>query len=1169
MQTSLKRLVTVAACVPLILLAAEQAAAQESRGAILGRVVDTSGAAIPAVTVKATNLNTNVSVSGQSNASGNYEIPYLLPGPYQLSAELPGFKSFVREGIELRLADRVTVEVVMQVGDIAEKLTVTAETPLLETATAGMGQVIDHRRILELPVAHGNPYLLMALSAGVAHTQNPGLDQPYAPTHIVGYSMDGVRANRSEIAIDGTPNTVVNHRWGRGDLMAGYTPPADVVQELKVQTAAFDAGVGHSQGGITSITLKSGTNELHGSAYYSMLNPALDANLYFSNAARLPRGEYEYHRFGGSFMGPVYIPKLYNGRDRTFFTYAYEQIRDSRARGAVYTVPDERERAGDFSALLALGSQYQIYDPATRTAVEGGRFQSQPLPNNIVPRSRISPIAEKILGYIPMPNATGLADGTNNLNRTDEPEVLRYYNNVARVDHNFSLNHRMYVRFNNYNRGSTYYDYFKSLASGGVNDWPQHALSIDDVFHFNPSTFLNVRYAGYRLSIGISPKQESIGFDLTSLGLPKYLNDASSASERTFPHVSVTNYFSTISEWYTHNHQNHTLEGHLTAIRGRHSLRFGGDARQYRTFHVELGRTSTGSFQFGTAWTQGPFNTSPASPKGQGLAGMLLGLPTGGNVDRNASYAEQSTEYSFYIHDDWRVNSRLTLNLGIRYEVESPLTERFNRTVRGFDFTTPNPLEAQARANYAANPIPELPADQFRFTGGLTFPGVGGQPRGLWKRDTNNFMPRVGFAFQASPKTVLRGGWGMFFGPLGARRVDVIQDGFSQSTPLIPSLDNGLTFVATLADPFPDGIQQPPGASNGLLTFAGRSISFFNENPVAPYHHRWQFSIQRELPHRALVELGYIGNSGRAIETTYNFRALPLQYLSRLPVRDQTTINYLAAQVRNPFSGLLPGTGLAGTTVSRSHLLSSGPYTGYTGMSMLDNSGYSRYHAMSARVEKRFSRGWTSHVAYTWSKNMEALNRLNGQYDNLEYVVSDQDRAHRIVVSAIFELPIGRGRALLGSASRVTDAFLGGWQVQGIFTGQGGQALAWGNLFFRGDDVHAITLPVSQRTPDRWFNTDAGFVRASAEQPGSNFRLWPSRLNNVRGDGVNQWDLSALKNVRLKERLTGQFRAEFLNALNHPNFNNPNTGVTSAAFGRVTSQKGFPRRVQFGFKVLF
>ena len=1143
--------------------------AQETRGTILGRVLDTTGAAIPNVTVKATNLATNVAVGGKSNDTGAYEIPYVLPGVYRLTAELPGFKAFYRDNIEVRLSDRISIDVRMEVGEINERVTVTAETPLLETSTAGMGQIIDHRRILELPVAHGNPYLLMGLSAGVVHTQSISLDQPYAPTHIVGYSMDGVRANRSEITIDGTPNTVVNHRWGRGDLMAGYTPPADVVQEIKIQTTTFDAGVGHTQGGVTSVTLKSGTNELHGTAYYSMLNPKLDANLFFSNAGGISRGDYQYHRFGGSVTGPVRIPKLYDGKDRTFFTYGYEQIRDSRARGAIMTVPDERERNGDFSALLRIGPQYQIYDPATRVSVDGGRFQVQPLANNVIPASRINPVAKNLLSYVSLPNSPGLADGTNNLNRTDEPEDLVYYNNVARVDHNFGPNHRTFVRFNNYQRSSTYNDWFRTVATGGVNDWPQHAVSLDDVYHFNPTTFLNVRYAFYRLSIGLTPKSESIGFDLTKLGLPKSLNDATAPGERGFPYFFVQDYFGTYDGWYKHNHQNHNLEAHVTAIRGSHSLRFGGDARLYQTFHVEPANTTSGAFEFGNAWTRGPFNTSAGSPKGQGLASMLLGLPTGGRVDRNASYAEQSREYSIYFQDDWRITPKLTLNFGLRYEIESPMTERFNRTVRGYDFTTPNPLEAQAKANYTAAPIPELPADQFRFTGGLTFPGVKGQPSGLWNRDTNNFMPRAGFAYEVTRKTVLRGGWGMFYGPLGARRIDVIQTGFSQSTPLIPSLDNGLSFIATLSNPFPDGIQNPPGASQGLATFAGRSISFFHENPRAPYHHRWQFSVQRELPHRVLVEVGYVGNRGAGLETTQDFLPLPLKYLSRSPVRDQANIDYLGAQVQNPFFGVLPGTGLAGRTVSRSYLLSSGNYPGFTGMNRIENAGFGNYHALTARAEKRFSAGWTMNAAYTWSKNMEALSRLNGQFDDLEYVISDQDRAHRIVLSGIYELPFGKGKTWLANAGKAADAIAGGWQVQGVYTGQGGQALGWGNILFRGADVHNITLPVGQRTPDQWFNTGAGFVRAPGEQPGSNFRTWPSRLSDVRGDGINILDLSAIKSTRIRERLTAQFRVEFLNALNHANFNNPNTSVTSNAFSRVTSQKGFPRRIQFGFKLLF
>ncbi|MGH9960971.1 MAG: hypothetical protein ACREBC_28275, partial [Pyrinomonadaceae bacterium] len=462
---------------------------------------------------------------------------------------------------------------------------------------------------------------------------------------------------------------------------------------------------------------------------------------------------------------------------------------------------------GDFSALLNLGPAYQIYDPATRTAAPGGLFQVQPFPNNIIPADRISPIAKNVLKFISAPNTAGTADGGNNLNRTSEQERLNYNNYIVRLDHNFGQNHRMFGRYNQYRRQSTYNDWFRSAASGGITDWPQNAFTLDDVYTLSPSTVLNVRYSFYRLSIGQKPSDASRGFDLTTLGLPSSLNDATGVSERAFPFFNIQGYFSTYDGYYEHNHQNHNLEGNLTSLRGNHTLKVGADARQYRTFDVEPGTSTTGNFQFDSSWTRGPFNTSAAAPRGQALASFLLGLPTGGRVDRNATYAEQSTEYSVFFHDDWRITPRLTLNLGVRWEFESPLTERFNRSVRGYDFQTPNPLEAQAKANYALNPIPELPVSDFRFTGGLTFPGVNGLPRELWNRQMGNIMPRFGFAYSLNPKTVLRGGYGIYYGPLGARQTDVILTGFSQSTPLIPSLDNGLTFVATLANPFPNGIQ--------------------------------------------------------------------------------------------------------------------------------------------------------------------------------------------------------------------------------------------------------------------------------------------------------------------------------------------------------------------------
>lgn len=1147
------------------------ASGQDTRGAILGRVTDSSGAVIPGVTIRATNTATNVSVAAQSNTEGNYEIPFLVSGEYRVTAEMPGFKSFRRDGIEVRVGDRVTIPVQMEVGQISEQVTVTADTPLLEAANANLGQVIDQRRIAELPIAHGNPFLLMTLSPGVSYTQNPGLDRPFEPTHIVGYSIGGVRANRSEITLDGAPNTALNHRWGAGDLMAGYTPPADVVQEFKVQTAIFDASVGHTQGGLTSVTLKSGGNQLHGTAYYSLLNPVLNANLFFANQAGQPRGHFVYHRFGASATGPVNLPKIYNGRDRTFFTYGYEGIHESRAMGAAYgagvlTVPTAAERRGDFSDLLRVSSAYQIYDPATRVAVGSGRYSVQPLPGNVIPASRLNPVALNILDYFSLPNAPGTVDATNNLIRVNDPEVIRYFNHIARVDHSINEKNRMFARFNTYKRYSHSSDWFRSLATGGESDWRQHSFSVDDVHHFSATTFLNLRYSFFRLSIHQYPKPASQGFNLTTLGFPSSYANAIDPNERAFPNIVIAGYSGTPNNWWRYPTHNQSLEANVTSVQGNHTLRYGGDVRQYRNFQYEPHHASTGTFTFATDWTRGPFDNSPASPKGQGLASMLLGLPTSGGVDRKASFAAQSMVYSAYFQDDWRVTSRLTVNLGLRYEIESALTERFNRTVRGYDFHTPSPLDAQVRAKYAMNPIAELPADQFRLIGGLTFPGVGGQPRGLWNLDTNNVMPRVGFAYSLNQKTILRGGYGVYFGPLGAQRGDVIQLGFSQRTEFVPSLDNGLTFIADLSNPFPNGIQEAPGASEGLLTFTGRAARFFYEDPRAARQQRWQFSIQRELPQRFLIELGYVGNWGDSLEITRDLRALPPEYLSRSPVRDNPTINYLSQQVPNPFYPLLPGTNLANQTVSRAYLLSGPEYSHYSALTTTSYEGYARYHAMQVRTERRFAAGWSVNAAYTWSKNMEAISQLNGYLSPLEYVVSTQDRPHRLVVSGLWELPFGRGKRWLSSGGWA-DKIVGGWQIQGIYTAQSGPPINFGNVLYMGD-IKDITLPVGQRTVERWFNT-VGFERTPANQLAYNYRTFPSRLNDVRADGVNTWDLSALKNTRIRELVNLQFRGEFLNAFNHPMFNPPNATPTSSAFGMVTSQRGYPRRIQLMLKLLF
>jgi hypothetical protein len=504
-----------------------------------------------------------------------------------------------------------------------------------------------------------------------------------------------------------------------------------------------------------NVSLKSGTNQLHGTAQYVKMDPVLEANSFLANRAGQRKGDYSYDRYGATLNGPVYIPKLYDGHSRTFFLYGYEGIGTKYPRGTVLTVPTEQQRRGDFSDLLRLGSSYQIYDPATRRAAPNGRFQSDPFPGNIIPASRISSVARTLL---------------------TKTEDLTYYTHTARVDHSVNAKYRMFGRANVYKRDSYYDDWFDNAAT----------------------VVMNVRYGFNRFVRAFDGNPASQGFDLTTLGLPASYANSVDPAVRRFPHITMSNFAGTYGSGRLWGPTDiHTLQGSFDKVYQNHTIKFGGEYRLYRENRLEYPNATTGRFNFTDTWTRGPFDNSPASPMGQDLAAFLLGLPASGWVDVNDSFAEQSTVTSAFIQGDWKISRKLTLTLGLRYELEGPLTERFNRSVRQFDYGAQLPISAQAQANYARNPTPEIPASEFLIRGGLTFAGVGGNPRTLFARDKNNFMPRIGIAYSLDSKTVLRLGYDLFYGFLGQRRGDVIQTGYSYRSELVPSLDGGLSFLST------------------------------------------------------------------------------------------------------------------------------------------------------------------------------------------------------------------------------------------------------------------------------------------------------------------------------------------------------------------------------------
>jgi len=1131
-------------------------AGQEARGTFLGRVSDPTGAVMVGARVDAINTATGVHYTSSTNGSGDYTVPYLLPGPYGLTVEMRGFKTYSRTGIELRESERVTIDVTMQVGEASQSVEVSGESPLLETSTASMGQVVESRIIQDIPTKDGMVLVMATLSPGVIFTpQTAAYIRPFDTSSPSQMTVNGTRPGSNEFQVDGSPNI-------QGTQIA-YSPPQAAVSEFKVQTATFDAGWGFNVGAAINMTLKTGTNTPHGTLDYFMQNPVLNSNNYF----RLVTGKpgYRIHRYGASLDGPVYLPKIYNGRNKTFFTYAYEAIWSfDPSPWVVESVPTAAERTGDLSALVAISPAYQIYDPYSITPAPNGRFSRSPLPNDRIPLSQINPVAANIAKLWDQPNQQGTSDNTNNYTMGKNAQDT-YWNHLARVDHNISDKQRIYVRGDftslerpeNIRQNNTVGDNFYRFNRGAA---------FDHVYAISPRFFIDSRYSFMRFRTGYTPYQE--GWDLASLGFsPVFLNQLKQLDPRAlkFPNINVSNY-SSLGGVNSDNQQVymiHEFAFNITNIIGAHTLRSGLTYRDYLLNNYDLG-SSSGSLAFDSTWTRGPLDTSSAAPIGQDMASFLYGLPASGSFPINDNYAEKERYWALYAQDDWKVNTKLTLSLGLRYELPSPLTERFNRSVQGFDPAAALPVASQVLQNYAQNPIPQVPVSQFKVSGGLTFPGVGEASRYLWNGAIHNFMPRIGLAYSLRPTTVLRAGYGIYFVPLGVTNINVNQTGFSSSSAFVASLDNGQTYIANLTNLFPGGFTRALGAAGGASTFLGQGISFFNPYLRNPYMQRWQFAVQRQLPAKVVLELSYVGNRGTRLLASQDLNPIPRSYLSTSPVRDQATINLLNSQVPNPFYPLLPRTNLAATTVAVSQLLK--PYPQFSGVSANMNSGFSWYHALQMRLEKRLSSGLSAQYSFSWSKMMEAISYLNATDLAPEKVISDQDRTFRSAVTMLYELPLGPGKPW-SSPSNVLSKMMGGWQVQGVYTNQSGQALGFGNAILL-CPLDQVSFSRSQRSVSQWFNT-ACFNRVSSQQLASNVVTMSTRFSGIRGPGLNNWDISVIKNTQIKERLRVQFTAEGINALNHPQFTTPNTTPTSTAFGQVTGSFAWQRIIEFGMKISF
>jgi hypothetical protein len=1154
--------------------------AQESRGSITGLATDSSGAVVPRVKVSAINRETRVATAATTNTTGNYTIFYLIPGVYDLTAELAGFATAERHGIEIRTGDKVEIDFQLQPAGTATSIEVASETPLLNTESASSGTVIDRRQITELPLPYGNPFMLATLAPGVVFTAANMLQiRPYDNGVVANIRVDGAPGG-SEFTLDGAPNTATSRGVEKGAVVA-YVPPAEAVQEFKMETSTFDARQGHAPGAAVNVTVKGGTNSIHGAGWEFMRPSSLVANDFFLKRAGQTPNSLSVHRFGGSVGGPVFVPKVYNGRNRTFFFFAYENLRTDQPNGSLQTVPTEANRQGDFSALLK--QNIIIYDPATAVAASGGRIQRTPLAGNIIPPGRISPIGLNVLKYYPLPNAAGDAQGSNNFVSSNEA-IDRFDSEIARFDQVFNDRNRFFARIQrNYrNSPSTGWEggtINRINPTQGLGYRGNQGLALDHVFVATPSDLFDISAGITRYFVGSGRMAE--GFDPATLGFPASTL-ALFNGFKYFPSFAPSGYGTVGASGGDFQADNiFYIQGAYTKTKGKHSLHAGYDVRAYRE-NTLPGNSPLGSYSFNNTYTKGPLDNSAGAPVGQSLASFLFGLPTGGSIDRVATSANQALFQALYLHDDFKVSRRLTLNVGLRYEIESPTTDRYNRNVRGFDFTSASPIEAAARAAYAAKPDGALAPADFHADGGLTFADA--SHRGFWDQRADLLQPRIGAAFQLNSKTVMRGGWGYYMIPFG---IDgVFQPGYSQTTNIVPTLNSGLTFAASLQNPFPNGVVEPTGAAGRLSTFLGQTISITPLDRRTASVQRWQFGIQRQLPGRWVVEIAYAGTRGYDMVVPTNINSTPRQYLSASPVRDTTAINFLTASVTNPMAGLLGTTSLSGATVARSQLLLSFPQFGTVNSERYD--GGTRYNGLEMRANRRFSRGFTLNMSYGRSRLRERLSMLNPTDSAPENRVSGEDRPNRFQINGIWETPFGRGRRFGSSWNRLVDGVLGGWQLTGVYMIQSGRPIGVGNVYFTGDpgslvahyDKRNIDKPVLDVTG--FYFHDAAVQTNGADDPvkqradqriqlSQNIRSVASMFENFRGDRVRGIDASLIKNFRIRERWKAQVRGEAINVLNQVQFNNPGTSASSASFGLISgsSQLNPPRTVQLGFKLAF
>lgn len=1150
-------------------LLAGAAFAQTSTATLQGAVRDSSGAAVPEAAVAIANVNTGVTNKAATNVQGRFVVPFLAPGEYAVKVEKAGFQQHSQSGIRLEVQQVLDLDIELRLGDVATTIEVEAAPPPLATSTSTVSAAIEHKQIIDLPLNGRNALNLAVLVPGAIPAGGTASGPNRTPW------LSGGRNSTGEFRLDGSSLTITEPGPGVTQL-GGGVPSVDAIEEFAVLTNALAAEYGRTGGGAVLIASKQGTNRLRGTAYWFLRNSKLDANDFFRNRAGIPLSAMQRNQFGGSAGGPVIIPKLYDGRNRTFFFVDYQGTRQRTPLDLNTTVPLAEWKRGDFSALRnAQGLPILVYDPLT-VRQEGSAYIRTAFPGNRVPEARFDPVARNAIPFYPEPNARPVNPYTqvNNYFQTGT-NTSNGFNFNLRLDHNYTPAWRTFVRLT---RGVGSVKAPNLFGNPGTplgrtnSDSSSDSASWDNTYTISPTAILNVNYGlAYRTSVQFPL---SVGYDPTQLGFPAYIREQAAKLYTRFPVFNVAG-ISNLGQgtglgrfWTGHN-----LLGALTKVFTRHTVKVGAEFKSL-PLNDWVENSPAGTYSFNEGWTQrNPVQR--VATEGFGLASFLLGLPSSGALNLPLDPAVNSTYWGVYIQDDFRATRNLTLNLGLRYEVDNPRTERFNR-MSYFDLGARSPI---------AGRVPGFP----NLVGEMRF--VDPKNRYQTPTDFNNVSPRFGFAYRIGQKTVARGGYGLMYAPSAMQSAtrEAGFEGFDSNTSMIVSLD-GRTPLNYLRHPFPDGFEIPLGAAPGPISGPNTALGLNMQSSwfidyVNPVVQQWNFNLQRQLPGSIVVEAGYMGSKGNHLldgETTA-YNQLPASFFAM-----GDSLNDL---VPNPFAGAIvnPLSTLSRPTVRRGQLLR--PYPQYTAMNARWRpTGNSIYHGFTLRVDKRFSRGLGFLVSYTAGKLIDdcgfgntitSVNSNTARQDAYNRAsdrsVSSEDISQRLVASFNFDLPVGRGRMFLGGASTPVQLLLGGWQVNGIVTFQGGFPVA---IFQNANNTGLFTsaqrpnnngrsAAIQGGTRDerllKWFDPSV-FSLA----PAFTFGNAPRILPDVRHPGSRDCDLSLFKTVRIREdRLSAQFRLEAFNAFNTPSFDRAGATVGSPGIGIIGDTAGSPRQVQLALKLIF